>query len=90
MRCDREDEGHLAELAHLDAGRRGHVGADAHADREIGLAAGQRFPCAGKHLGAQAAAACRGPCCRSAAVARCRLVQRVERLAQLEHREAAR
>ena len=80
VRRDGEHEVHLAQRLHLhlSAVRRHALRRDADADREVGLAIDQRLPRAGQHLGAQTQ-----PRAGSAPIAQC-----VERLAQLEHRDA--
>ena len=52
MRRDGEDEGHLAQRAHLDADMAAGVAGEA--DRQVGMPGDQRLPHAGEHLGAQA------------------------------------
>ena len=82
LRCDREDKGQIAQRLHRHPGRRA---LQADADGQVGLAADQRLPGAGQHLGAQLQPRARAAVAQHAAADAALRVQRIEGLAQLEH-----
>jgi hypothetical protein len=82
VRRHRENELQFTQRIGLDAWRRRRLGANA--DGQVRLARDQRFPGAGQHLGAQAQP---GSGATGGGAGRALRVQRVEGLAQLEHRD---